>query len=128
MKPTRSYEITIGHIPWSCESRGRRRKNDAGTRLSSSPSWHPYWHFPSSACIEVARALMAAQCLEEAARSGCRIAVLRGATSSDVDAEVQRILTPAGITTYAIQIQPTNMANAVRWTPVEVTVTAALTT
>lgn len=74
------------------------------------------------ASIEFCRSLMAAQSLEEAARSGCRVAVLKGATTSEVDAEVRRILSPVGISTYSLQIQPTNIAAEERWKPISVTI------
>jgi Flp pilus assembly protein TadG len=74
--------------------------------------------------IELGRALMATQSLEEAARSGCRIAVLRGVTDEDVQAEVRRILGPSGISTYSVEVLPANLTTAPRWSPVSVTVTA----
>jgi Flp pilus assembly protein TadG len=75
--------------------------------------------------IEFGRALMATQSLDEAARSGCRVAVLRGATTEAVEAEVQRILSPTRILTYSVQVLPTNRATAPRWAPVSVTVTSS---
>ena len=77
------------------------------------------------ASIEFGRALMAVQSLEEAARSGCRVAILRGATSAEVEAEVDRILGPTGIGTRTVDTQPTNVAQAPRWSPVTVAVSAA---
>ncbi len=74
------------------------------------------------ASVEMCRALMATQSLEEAARSGCRVAVLKGATVSEVDAEVRRILAPVGISTYTMQILPENIAAEERWKPVSVTI------
>lgn len=77
------------------------------------------------ACIEFGRAMMAVQSLEEAARSGCRVAILRGATTSEVEAEVDRILAPSGIHQRTVDTQPINVASAERWAPVTVAVTAA---
>lgn len=74
--------------------------------------------------IEVARALMTTHSMEEAARSGCRVALLRGATTSQVEQEVDTILRPVGISTYTVQLQPMNPASAPRWSPLTVTVTA----
>ncbi|MEQ1827471.1 MAG: TadE/TadG family type IV pilus assembly protein [Pirellula sp.] len=74
------------------------------------------------ASIELCRALMATHSLEEAARSGCRVAVLKGATTSEIDAEVRRILAPVGISNYTVQIQPENIAAEERWKPVSVTI------
>ena len=76
-------------------------------------------------CVEFSRAFMATQSLEEAARSGCRVAVLRGATTNEIDTEVRRILAPVSICTYTMQIQPASIAMAERWTPVTVTITAS---
>ena len=76
-------------------------------------------------CIEFSRALLAIQSLDEAARSGCRIAVLRGSTTAAVEAEVQRILAPSGISTGSVQMLPASQATVPRWAPVSVTVTAS---
>lgn len=76
-------------------------------------------------CIELCRALMSTQSLEEAARSGCRVAVLTGATTKEIETEVRRILAPVNLGTFSMQIQPTNVAMAERWTPVTVRVTAS---
>lgn len=75
--------------------------------------------------IEFGRGLMATQSLDEAARSGCRVAVLRGATTADVEAEVQRILNPSHVSNFTVQVLPTDRATAPRWTHVSVTVTAS---
>jgi Flp pilus assembly protein TadG len=75
--------------------------------------------------IEFGRSLMTTQSLEEAARSGCRVAVLQGATTSEIEAEVDRILGPVGISNYTIDVQPASIANAARWSPVSVTVSAS---
>jgi len=74
--------------------------------------------------IEFGRALMAVNCLEEAARSGARVAILRGATVSEIEAEVDRILRPAGITKRTVQIDPTNYSTLDRWQPISITVSA----
>ena len=55
---------------------------------------------------------MTTQSLEEAARSGCRVAILLGMTDADVEAEVDRICAIAGITTYTVDIQPVNIGAA----------------
>ncbi len=74
--------------------------------------------------IEFGRALMTTQSLEEAARSGCRVAVLQGATTTEIETEIDRILGPAGITNRSVQVLPTNYTSSARWTPVTVTVSA----
>jgi Flp pilus assembly protein TadG len=75
--------------------------------------------------IEFGRALMVTHSLDEAARSGCRIAILRGATTADVEAEVQRFLAPSGISTHSVRVLPADLPTSARWTPVSVTVTAS---
>ena len=75
-------------------------------------------------CIEFGRALMTTQSLEEAARSGCRIAILRGTTTTEIEEEVDRILGPTGVSNYTVTVQPTNVADAARWSPVSVIVSA----
>lgn len=76
------------------------------------------------AFIEIGRALMTTHSMEEAARSGCRVAILRGATSSQIESEVNRILAPVAISTYTVQVQPINPSTVPRWAPITVTVTA----
>ena len=74
--------------------------------------------------IEFGRALMAVHALEEAARSGCRVAILRGANSSEVSGEVGRVLQPVNIGEYTISVDPTDVTSAPRWAPVSVSVEA----
>ncbi|MEN1681376.1 MAG: TadE family protein [Planctomycetota bacterium] len=75
--------------------------------------------------IETGRALMASHSLEEASRSGCRIAILKGATTQEIENDVRRILAPVGISAYSVQVQPAGYALADRWTPVTVSVSAS---
>ena len=75
--------------------------------------------------IEFGRALMAVQCLEEASRAACRVAILRGATTAEIEAEADRILAPAGISTYTVERTPSSLTSAERWSPVKVEVTAS---
>ena len=46
-------------------------------------------------------------------------------TTAEIDAEVQRILAPAGISTYSLQVTPANRGTAARWSPISVTITAS---
>jgi len=75
-------------------------------------------------CIELGRGMMAMQSLEEAARSGCRAAIVRNATASDVDFEVSKMMSATGISTFDTQIQPSNLDLVPQWDPVTVTVSA----
>ena len=50
--------------------------------------------------IETSQMGMTFQLITDAAREGCRVAVLDGKTQSDVDATVQAILNSGGVTTY----------------------------
>jgi len=77
------------------------------------------------ASIEMGRALMAVQSMEEAARAGCRVAVLKGATTSSVQTEVASIMNMAGIATYTTTITPTSFSSLDRWQPISVTVSAS---
>ncbi len=78
------------------------------------------------ASFEFSYALLANQSLNEAARSGCRVAILRGTTTSDVEAEVKRILAPTRISNYSLEVLPVNRASMARWAPVTVTITVTL--
>ncbi len=102
-----------------------KRPNRAGTSVVEFSIVAPLFFGTLFACIELCRALMATQCLEEAARSGCRLAVLSGATNDEIATEVQRILAPVGISTYTMNVQPANVAREERWTPVSVTITSS---
>lgn len=76
------------------------------------------------ASIEFGRAMLALQSMEESARAGCRRAVISGATTEEVEAEVARILQASGIANYNAVIEPAAFAAQDRWKPVTVTVTA----
>ena len=99
-----------------------KRQNRLGAAVVEFSIVAPLFFGTVFASIELCRALMATHSLEEAARSGCRVAVLKGATTSEIDAEVRRILMPVGISTYTMQIQPANFAAEDRWTPISVTI------
>ncbi|QDT37619.1 TadE/TadG family type IV pilus assembly protein [Stratiformator vulcanicus] len=74
--------------------------------------------------IEFERALMVSHALEEAARAGCRIAILKGSTTESVAAEMSPILDSCGIDKFTINIEPKNVSSAQRWEPVSVTIEA----
>ncbi len=75
--------------------------------------------------FEFARAGMSLQCMEEAARSGCRVAILKDATTAGIESEVDGMLTSAGITEYDVVITPADLSTAERLDSITVTVSAA---
>lgn len=78
------------------------------------------------ASVELGRGMMVIQAMEEAARSGCRIATLKGQTASDAEAEIQRLMSLANISTYTTQVLPSDVQVAPQWSPVIVRVSANL--
>jgi hypothetical protein len=78
------------------------------------------------ASIEFGRGMMAVQSLEEAARCGCRKAVLKGTTTADVETEVTQLMNLAGISSYTTQIEPASLSSVPQWDPVTVRVSANL--
>ena len=75
--------------------------------------------------LEFARAFMFVDSLEEAARAGCREAIVKGATLDEVTGEVDRLLDLAGISSYSVEVSPVAFSALPQWEPVTVTVTAA---
>lgn len=76
--------------------------------------------------IELGRGMMVVQAMEEAARSGCRIATLKGQTATDAEAEIQRLMSIAGISSYTTQVVPSDVESAAQWSPVVVRISASL--
>jgi len=76
------------------------------------------------ASLEFGRAMLALQSMEESARAGCRAAVVKDATTEEVEAEVARILQASGIAKYNVAIEPTAFGAQQRWKPISLTVTA----
>ena len=75
-------------------------------------------------CIEVARAVMVIHVLEEAARVGCRQAILDEAQELDVENVVAKLMAAAGITVASsdIEITPDPLTAASLWEAVTVKV------
>ncbi len=78
------------------------------------------------AAIELGRGMMVVQTMEEAARSGCRQATLKGQTASDAESEIEKLMNLAGIKTFTTEILPADLQSAPQWSPVIVRVTANL--
>jgi Flp pilus assembly protein TadG len=72
--------------------------------------------------IEVGRGAMVKNVLEEAARAGCRVAVLQDANRGDVINAVNRVLRAADIKVKDVAIQPADLSNLAPFENVAVTV------
>ena len=75
--------------------------------------------------IEFGRGLMVLTSLEEAARLGCRMAILDGATTATIEQEVASFLSPANIDEYDVVVQPSQPDTVATWDPISVTITAS---
>jgi len=75
--------------------------------------------------IEFARAFMFADSLEEAARAGCRAAIVRGAQLDQVTDEVERLLELAGVKSYSVEVTPEAFSALEQFEPVTVSITAS---
>lgn len=73
--------------------------------------------------IEFGHAMLVMQSMEEAARTGCRTAVLHGATKESVEAEVDQMMRSSGIPNYSVSIEPATLSTLDQWKPITVTVT-----
>ena len=105
---------------------GRRRAAERrGMAIIEFAAVAPVLFLVVFSTIEFGRVFMAIQSLEEASRSGCRVAILRGTTTSEIEAEVTRVLAPAGISNVKVSTIPQNVTTAARWAPVSVTVAAS---
>lgn len=71
------------------------------------------------ASVEFARAMMVRQTLEEASRAACRVAILDGAQTQEVEQAAASVLHSAGVSTYQLQIEPP-LGSALKWAPVTV--------
>lgn len=72
--------------------------------------------------IEFGRMVMVQQILTNASREGARVAVLDGATASNVSTQVQTYLTGASVSGATVTINPTDPSTAGYGAPVTVTV------
>ena len=64
------------------------------------------------ATFEFGRGMMAVASAEEAARDGCRIAILDGTTNQDVEDTIDDLLSLAGINQHTVDFDPPIPANA----------------
>ena len=73
--------------------------------------------------LEMGRAVMVKHILEEAARAGCRVASMQGATTNDVKSVVNQALEKAGLAGYQIAVSPSPPRLAEHLDAVSVTIT-----
>jgi Flp pilus assembly protein TadG len=73
--------------------------------------------------IELGRALLVRHTLEEAARSGCRVAAARGGTAADAQSLVDQAMSTTSITGYTVTVDPDPPTEVETGDPVTVTVT-----
>jgi Flp pilus assembly protein TadG len=80
--------------------------------------------------IEIGRGLTVVHILTNAARQGCRVAVIEGKTNSDITTTIGNLLSPTGITgqTVAIQVNGTtgNVQSAVAGDEINVKVSVSV--
>lgn len=75
--------------------------------------------------IEFGRCMFALSSLEEAARAGCRAAILKEATNNDIQTAVANVLTPSKVSGQTITMTPNSPATAAQWDPVTVSVSVS---
>jgi len=72
--------------------------------------------------LEMGRAVMVKHLLEEAARAGCRVASMQGASRADVVSVVDQALDKAGVSGYDVTVSPVPPSSADHLEPVSVTI------
>lgn len=72
------------------------------------------------ASIEFGRVMMAIHGLEEAAREGCRMAILADASTTNIQTTVSDRLDSFGISGYSMKTNPADPNTACQWDPVTV--------
>jgi Flp pilus assembly protein TadG len=75
--------------------------------------------------FEMARLGMVAQLLKDAARAGCRTAVVASNSQTDVNTAVQSLLNSGGIKTYTLTTSPSDVTTSKLGDQVTVTVSVA---
>ncbi len=77
------------------------------------------------ASIEFGRAMMAVHALEGAAREGCRVAIIKGATAEAVEDKVASLMDVVGISDYTMTMDPASPISAAQWQPVTVSISVS---
>ena len=75
--------------------------------------------------IEIGRGLNVQHVLLNAARAGCRVGVVDGATQQDMLDQVAYSLVGSGISNYSVSVSPKPLSSAAAGDPVTVTLTAS---
>lgn len=96
---------------------GRRRSGAAAVEMAAVM---PLLIMMIFGLIESARLGMVSQLLTNAAREGCRVAVVNGTTQAQVQARVNAVLQGSGISVGTVSPTPTNWASSASGTPVTV--------
>jgi len=91
-------------LPESRPAKSRRKRRGA-TTVEFAIVAIPLFLF-IFASIEMGRAFMCVNSMEEAARTGCRAAILKRATEDKVEAEVAEVMDLAGISNHTVEISP----------------------
>lgn len=86
-----------------------------GTTLVELAFALPIFFFIVISFCEFGRYLMVQHALNEAARVGCRDAVLAGRSKSDIESKALAILAPFGVTSHTVNCVPTDPATAAQW-------------
>ena len=64
------------------------------------------------ATIEFGRGMMIVHTMEEAVRTGCRMAIVEGTTQSEVESTVQTLLNSNGVVNYTLSFTPNPITNS----------------
>ncbi len=110
-------------LPRVTRRRGKRVRRTGSVAVEFAIVAIPLFTFVFAG-IEFGRAMLALQTMEEAARTGGRVAILQGASQQKIEDAVKEVLQPAGISTYTIEVTPQNYASLSRWTPITVAISA----
>lgn len=100
-----------------------RRRRQRGATAVEFAMVAPLLFLMFFSMIEFGRGFMALHAMEEAARSGCRIAIVGGATEAEVLAEVNAILNANAIVGADIELLPDPLSSADQWDPMTINVT-----
>lgn len=99
------------------------RKNRRGAAVVEFAVVAPVFITLVFGMIEYGRMVMVQQLLTNAAREGCRVAVLDGATTATVQSTVTTYLTNASVSGSTVTVSPNPPSSAGYGAPVTVTVT-----
>lgn len=110
--PVRRRAVDLRRIP------SRRR----GAVAVEAAVVTPLLMFFALAMIDYGRLVMVQQILTNASREGCRVAVVSGATTSQVTTQVNEYLAGANLAGATTELTPSSPGSAAEGTPITVTV------